>query len=232
MSRKKHTKNPMEYKYFGLELTPSIFKELLIQLFDGEQFDRNYAINTIVNYHVDNGGNATHSTYAPAFKRACQALKGNGIENVGYGIWRLLYEKQEVKTVHTGVTKEKEYLSDKYLGHGDYAIYVYYYDKYKDFANLSGNNVWECKVGRTDVCPINRIFSQTGTCYPECPHLALVIYCDDSVLLEKTLHDILKMKNRWIANAPGNEWFITSPEEIEQIYYAITDLLNNNTKLI
>ena len=90
-------------------------------------------------------------------------------------------------------------------------------------STLQGKSSWECKIGRTDVDPISRIISQAGTCYPELPHIALIINCDDSNLLEKTLHDILKLKKRWLSNSPGKEWFITSPEEVEQIYVSLTE---------
>ena len=100
-------------------------------------------------------------------------------------------------------------------------MYVYFYDVYKELALLQGKEIWPCKIGRTDVDPIGRIFSQTGTCYPELPHLALIINCEDSSILEKALHNILKIKNRWISDAPGKEWYYSSPEEIETLYNTI-----------
>jgi len=45
--------------------------------------------------------------------------------------------------------------------------------------------------------------------------------CENSLLLESALHNILKLRNRWIENAPGTEWFITSPEEVESFYRLI-----------
>ena len=88
----------------------------------------------------------------------------------------------------------------------------------------NNQQIWECKIGRTDVDPISRIFSQAGTCYPEFPHIALIIYCDDSSLLEKTLHNILKLNNKCFTESPGKEWFLTSPDEIERLYNSITNL--------
>ena len=97
----------MNYKYYGLELTPTIFSELLIQMFDGKQFSRQDAVDTIAKYHAENGGLLNKPSY------------------------------------------------------------------------LKGRNQWECKIGRTEVDPLSRIFSQAGTCYPELPHVALIMYCDD-----------------------------------------------------
>ena len=214
----------MEYIYNGLELTPAVFRALLIQFFDGKQFSRQDALEKITKYHVENGGLLKKSSYVPVFKKAVQLLKNNEIENVGYGIWKLCYQKDLAEII---IPKKKSdsmnYFADKEIGSGKFAVYVYYYDSYKELAGLKGETAWACKIGRTDVDPIARIFSQAGTCYPELPHLALIIYCDDSSLLEKILHNILKIKNRWISNSPGKEWFITSPEEIESIYTSVIE---------
>ncbi|MCH3923261.1 GIY-YIG nuclease family protein [Limosilactobacillus sp.] len=98
------------------------------------------------------------------------------------------------------------------------AVYLYYYDKYKELAELKGQHVWECKIGRTETDPISRVLGQAGTCYPELPHIALILNCDNSSLMEKALHSILKVKGRWLSDSPGKEWFITSPEEVENLY--------------
>ena len=213
----------MDYKYKGLELTPAIFMDLLIQFFDGKQFSRQDALNQVLKYHSDNGGLLNKSSYISVFKKAAQTLKNQGIDNVGYGIWRLNYEKQSIDIVAPANNgKEEIYSADKEIGSGKYSVYVYYYDCYKALARMKGRNNWECKIGRTDTDPISRVFSQAGTCYPELPHLALIIYCNDSALLEKALHSILKLQNKWLPLSPGKEWFLTSPEEIEMIYHQIS----------
>lgn len=213
----------MSYPYNSLELTPAIFKELLITLFDGKQFDRAIAVDTITKYHSENGGKLSKPSYIQTFKKACAYLKDSGLTNVGYGVWKLNYEKTETEVVSSSRQKEEiSYSVDKELGSGEKSVYVYYYDSYKNLAELNKKNAWECKVGRTDVDPIARVIGQAGTCYPELPHVALIIYCDDSSLLEKTLHDILKLRGKWLSESPGREWFLTSPEEIEEIYKSIT----------
>lgn len=83
------------YKYQGIELTPAVFKDLLIQFFDGKQFSRQEAVDEIQKYHLENGGLLTKATYLATFKKAAQQLKDAGIENVGYGIWRLRYNTQK-----------------------------------------------------------------------------------------------------------------------------------------
>lgn len=212
----------MDYKYKGIELTPTVFIELLIQFYDGKQFSRQEALEQIPKYHSENGGLLNKANYTSVFKKAVQKLKDNGIENSGYGIWKLCYKKEKVEEILVNSKQDDfTYTADKVIGVGSKSVYVYFYDAYKELATLKGKNIWECKIGRTDVDPIGRIMSQAGTCYPELPHIALLINCDNSSLLEKTIHNILKMKNRWLSNSPGKEWFITSPQEIENIYNTI-----------
>lgn len=210
-----------EYKYAGVELTPNVFAELLILLFDGKQFKRATAIEEITKYHHDGGGFFGKREYVAVFKKACQNLSSSGLSNVGYGTWRLNYEIPEVEVIEEVVKDTVEYTADKTIGSGDNSVYVYYYDTYKKYAETRGQSIWECKIGRTDKDPLQRIFGQAGTCYPELPHIALIIKCSNSLQLESALHNILKLRNRWIENAPGTEWFLTSPAEAELFYHMI-----------
>ena len=212
----------MEYKYQGLELTPGIFRELLIDLFDGKQFTRQDAVNIVTRYHTDHGGILQKPTYIPTFKKTSLLMRNEGLVKAGYGVWRLNYKKNQIE-IMPAAKKDiiPAYTADKEIGSGKKSIYVYYYDNYKELASLKNSKIWERKVGRTDVDPISRVVGQAGTCYPEMPHIALVIYCDDSNLLEKAIHDVLRLRNRWLSDSPGKEWFLTSPEEVEEIYNSI-----------
>jgi len=151
-------------------------------------------------------------------------LTKTGLTNIGYGTWRLNYKVQETEIIQeTKKTEIADYKADSIIGTGQNSVYVYYYDTYRKFAESYGKRFWECKIGRTDKEPLQRIFSQAGTCYPELPHIALIIKCERSSQLESALHSVLKFRNRWIENAPGTEWFITSPEEVESIYQMLID---------
>ena len=114
-----------EYKYAGIELTPNIFAELLILLFDGKQFKRATAIEEITKYHHDGGGILGKKEYVAVFKKACQNLSSSGLSNIGYGTWRLNYEIQEVEIIEEEVTNTVEYAVDKTIGSGDNSVYVY-----------------------------------------------------------------------------------------------------------
>ena len=209
--------------YSGLKLTPNVFKDLLVELFDGKQFERQDAILRVKRCFADRGGLLENKDYTPTFKKASQQLKDCGMVNKGYGTWAINYKKQETEIIRPQEELQVNYVADMEIGTGAQAVYLYYYDAYRKLAENHNCSVWECKIGRTDKDPIHRVFSQAGTCLPEFPHLALIIYCDDSAKLESVLHSILRFQNRWIEKAPGNEWFLTSPAEIENLY----KLINN-----
>ena len=211
-----------DYKYSGVELTPNIFAELMILHFDGKQFKRTTAVEVITQHHKNGGGSLDKKDYVAVFKKACQNLSQSGLANIGYGTWRLNYKVQETEIIkETDSTDTVEYKADSVIGKGGNSVYVYYYDTYKKYAESCGQQVWECKIGRTDKDPLQRVFGQVGTCYPELPHIALVIKCQNSSQLELAIHSVLKLRDRWIENAPGAEWFFTSPAEVESIYQMI-----------
>lgn len=204
--------------YTGLKLTPAIFADIMVELLDGKQFERQDAIKLVQAHFVKNGGVLENKDYVAVFKKAAQNLKTKGMVNRGYGVWLLNIAQEEVETFSAAENTAIPIVADKEMGSGKQAIYVYFYDIYKKWALSNNSTIWECKIGRTDRDPIQRIINQAGTSYPELPHIALIIHCDDSNKLESALHGILKYKKRWIENAPGKEWFYTSPEEIEEIF--------------
>lgn len=211
-----------EYKYKGQPLRPGIMAEILLQLFSDKRFDRRTAIEETKQFHIDNGGTQGKMDLVSIFKRASLDIrkKGYDLQNVGYGEWIL--NTTNTDKIERVVSKKNENITnivfDEEIGNGENSVYVYYYDIYKKYAELKGENKYPCKIGRTDVNPIDRIIGQAGTCQPEYPHCALIIRCQDSSVLETYFHSALKIRKCWIENAPGKEWFITNIEEIKKIY--------------
>lgn len=210
-----------EYRYKGIELSPNVFSALLVSFFDGKQFNRQTAIETVVSFHSQNGGLTEKNEYVSVFKKACQRLQNSGLVNVGYGVWRLNYKIEETEIVQDTPKETIEFSADKTIGQGENAVYVYYYDAYKTLAYAKGIDSWECKIGRTDREPLQRVLGQAGTGYPEYPHIALIFFCNDSGILEAAIHSALKLRGKHIKDAPGNEWFFTSPAEVEALYMAL-----------
>ena len=60
--------------------------------------------------------------------------------------------------------------------------------------------------------------SQAPTAMPEWPTVWLAIETDEALVLERTIHGVLRLRDRWSEDAPGSEWFTTSPDEVESIY--------------
>lgn len=220
-----------EYKYVNTRMTPMVFKDLLLKLFMNKQFDRQTAINTISEYHSQHGGIPTDADYRGIFKKAIATIREKNlasVSHVGYKDWRLVsidddgtQQVQNVNNNHKAEEPSVDISADETIGAGSSSVYVYYYEVYKNYALTKDMNVWQCKIGRTDVDPLSRIFGQAGTCYPEYPHVALIIRCSDSGLLEKTLHDILQLQGKWLKSAPGTEWYMTNPQEIRRLYETI-----------
>lgn len=118
------------------------------------------------------------------------------------------------------VTKEEDSQIpiDETLGTGNETVYVYYYDAYRQLAETRGQKHWPCKVGMTSQQTISRIFSQTGTAYPESPHIAIEFKCNDAKGLENAFHSVLSFRKRKVESAPGNEWYYTTLEELKEIF--------------
>lgn len=71
-----------KYEYTGLELTPKVMAEILIEIFDGKRFTRSEAIDECKKFHTEHGGILQNTDYTGAFKKAASDLKKDGIKNV------------------------------------------------------------------------------------------------------------------------------------------------------
>ena len=124
------------------------------------------------------------------------------------------------KTLRT----DSDLFSEKTIGSGRSSVYLYYYQQYRDAAESEGDKVWKCKIGSTvHSQPQTRIKEQVGTALPEKPKIGLHIKTEVHEKIERIIHDILKVRGKHIAEAPGTEWFLTSPSEVEEIYKFILD---------
>ena len=212
-----------EYKYKNIELFPEVFADLMIQLFSIKPFKRNDCIDTIVEYHKQNGGKCEKRSYTNSFKSATRLLreKGYDLQNPAHGTWQINKQYDGYDPYRNKFAVETSDDIQREIGTGKETIYVYYYPVYKKYAQLKGQSEWYCKVGMTTRNIWDRIYSQAGTAFPEEPFVALTIKCDDAHMLEQTIHNALKLRNKWLETAPGTEWFITSPEGVENIYNSI-----------
>lgn len=220
-----------KYKYVGLPLQPSIFAEILLLLFNGKRFKREQAIEAVRQYHQHHGGSLDHFSGPGVFKKAASYLKPQGLTNVNYGYWTLEHQNVAQQTndhpspssTTERPTHTKTYTAhgNRTIGEGSATVYVYYFDAYKEKAQRNGKIYWPCRIGCPDTDSLSRFYEQSQPCFPEPPHIALTIKCDDASTLETTIHGMLKLQGRQLTDTPGTEWFNTNPEDIASFCAAI-----------
>ncbi len=106
-------------------------------------------------------------------------------------------------------------------------VYCYSYDAYKILAGCMNYDKFPIKIGKTTVGSAERIQSQcsSGTSLPEYPHIYMVVHTPNATKLEKLIQDFLALQNHAVANAPGKEWYMTNPEELEKIVQTIDSMM-------
>lgn len=90
------------------------------------------------------------------------------------------------------------------------AVYWYTFPAYQQ-----SNKPYPIKVGRGNN-PMMRI-SQQVTSMPEQPVVLGTYEHNDSQTLERALHCVLTLRGKRKGDAPGAEWFITTPDEIKNV---------------
>lgn len=107
------------------------------------------------------------------------------------------------------------------MGDGNSYVYAYYYSAYRLLAEKSGETIFPIKVGRSKDYQ-ERIGSQSrATGMPEDPEVSIVWRTDRPEAAERMLHGHLDFRGKRLPDAPGSEWFLTSPDEIKQIIRSI-----------
>jgi len=115
---------------------------------------------------------------------------------------------------------------DREIGEGPECVYVYFHDVYLERARLKAKSAWECKVGWTVGDPDVRIMGQGAlTCFPRYPVIGLVIRTYDGRNLERLLHAALSYAGARLNESAGTEWFLTSPDLIEQWFLQFKETL-------
>ena len=117
--------------------------------------------------------------------------------------------------------RRKNMIREKTIGYGKESVYLYYYPQYRKSAESKGEEVWECKIGKTVDSEANKRIKSQTTGLPENPKIGLHIKTDKAREIEQIIHKILKVHGKHIDEAPGTEWFLTSPSEVEEIYKSI-----------
>jgi hypothetical protein len=200
------------YHYAETPLTSAAVAFLISELFAGKPPVKRIDIARAVTHeHVARGGAPGVADPLTQVKKVLADMQAAGTAvSVGSGYWRIPGERP----APAAMPEMRE------IGQGNEHVYVYYYPSDWARAQEAGEARWRCKVGRT-VGPVPSRIAAQGTGMPERGRVGLDIRTPNSRQLEVVLHGILVMRNRRVSDAPGTEWFLTSPTEIEEIYGTI-----------
>ena len=206
-----------QYEYFEKSLTPGIAKKLIQELFAGQTVEKQKIMRVVGETHQERGGlpsQAQHNN--PVALALYNMRREEEASNPGKGDdWLIPSSTQDDASVDS---EPHNLASEKVIGSGKQSVYLYYYPAYRRLAELQSEEVWACKIGKARNDPISRIISQTRTALPEYPKVGLIIKTDEFTLMETTIQNILKLQGKHIQDAPGTEWFLTSPSEVETVY--------------
>lgn len=213
------------YKYHGLPLTPNVIADLARELLKTPMFRRSELIGAVEQYHSENGGAVAHSLTSAAKKALRNLVDAGLLEPTGaYGYWRWIMPP-EVNVEENGTSSIEDEAEDLDLtddtiieGTGAGSVYVYYFPSYKLLAKFRRDEQWPVKVGMTSLGDAKiRISDQQGTAMPEQPVVAYVRRSNTPHKLERLVHAVLFYRGRQLDDAPGSEWFSSSPEEVKSI---------------
>ena len=99
-------------------------------------------------------------------------------------------------------------------------MYLYFFDNDRRLAESEGRDRWECKIGYTRRQLDKRLFEQgLATTLARHPIVGLEILADHAQVLETRIQRVLN--ERKISDGAGDEWFVTNPDEVEQIYFKL-----------
>lgn len=224
------------YPFLGQPLMPEAIQQWILSLFSGQSVERKKIVESVLKAHRSRGGAEPNAADFPrSVKQALGNLNRAGKATKGAkGWWSINSEEDVVNPVlpmsnesdkAVGEPPEPEPPADHVFGTGTSSVYVYYYDNYRKNALLSNLDRWPCKVGRTDTDPLYRVISQAATALPELPHIAIILRTSNASRWESAIHLHLTERGLVKKDAPGSEWFNTSPEEILNIIRSINPTL-------
>jgi hypothetical protein len=216
-----------EYAFAGVEPMPVAIQALTLELFSGQVAKRDAIAENVRKTHLERGGTDSNAAdYPRSVKKALAGLEARELAtNPGYATWRIAGNGSAPAAPSAPEVSIDQNVGDTNIvasadlefGAGRSAIYVYFYDAYRDSALAVGSSRWPCKIGRTDRDPLNRVLSQAATALPEYPHVGLIFRNDEPGTRETAIHAVLTLRGLAVDDAPGTEWFVTSPDEILEL---------------
>ena len=214
------------YEHKGKPLDIPIARSIIEKHFWGKTIKINDLKKQVDRFHQNHGGLETNARSHHPVVNVLRGLKMAGRADnppeLEHGTWQIGLE-----TVSNS-PDENESDTPKTIGSGDGYVYLYYLPNDKRLAELEDESIFACKIGMTEDHPNRRIWSQIAGGLPDEPIIGLVIKTDFPSDLERYIHDVLKAVGRYKEDAPGTEWFFTTPDEVEEIFNALQPFLQGN----
>lgn len=218
------------YPYRGVPLKPHMLAELAERSFlPGAIMSRKWLVENAPRLHVELGGTPATADPVSQAKKARAALLEGEWEQAGYGSIRRLGvpipgEPGQANDLPTIPDQAELFLNAKeWFGEGDEIVYCYTFPSYVELASLKRDARMPMKIGKTASTSLERVSLQCGVSNPEQPIVPFAIRVQNSALFEKAIQRTLMIWNRWMDDAPGSEWFMTSKDEV----LAIVNFLQN-----
>lgn len=202
--------NNKGYKFRSIPLVGAAVREIILELYAGKDpVSQKQIREDVLDYHLKNGGKPPEAKLENMISFAVQRLRDKKCaEKVAKGYWRFFPDDPKPSVTEM-------------IGDGSGWVYVYYFPTHRQNAVSKGKSSWECKIGQTDGDPHQRIKDQIGkspVSFPEEPEIPLLIKTDSPKEVEKAIHGILTALGKYMKKAPGNEWYITSPDEVKNLF--------------
>ena len=199
--------------------------ELILEKFTGQnRVPRWQIINHVEQAHCE-GIRKLSASEKSLVDDALRSLRDRELaDNPERGYWTIRSEEDLTPANNMSAPCRKNIIPnsdlepEKTIGSGNSSVYLYYYPQYRESAESKGEKVWECKIGRTIHGEVDGRIRGQATGLPESPKIGLHIKTNKQEKIERIIHDILKVRGKHIEDAPGSEWFLTSPSEVEEIY--------------
>ena len=194
------------YEYEGKPFTIAIAEKSL-NLEYGKKFHIKSAGETLLKYHLDNGGLPPEGNrnlegedlLYHIISTAMRHLKSDGRANMieHSGMWEIFPEGRRV------------------FGIGSEIVYCFYDPRDRSAAEAQGESLWACNIGFTTKDVEVRVGEQTNQWTVD-PRIDLILKTPSGKGLEKKIHNILKILNRHLSGfrGKGREWYLVSPGEV------------------
>ena len=218
----------MAYQYRNLPFSRKAAEDLISEILrksDRPQ-GRKELIERVATTHQNRKGLPGTAPTAAVKKALSNLVKAGKIKRRTPGYYEWIGSGPEPTPVDVSppppAPAENLYEPEDYdIGEGSSYVYAYYYPAYRMLAEKNGETDFPIKVGRSTDYQ-ERIGTQSrATGMPEEPEVAVVWRTDKPEAAERMLHGHLEFRGKRLPDAPGNEWFLTSPDEIRQIIASI-----------